>query len=139
MTQTSLIVPEELIQNKIFYIRKIKVMIDRDLAKLYGVKTKVLNQAVKRNIERFPEDFMFQLSPEEFQHWRSQIVTSNKEKMGLRRKPFAFTEHGILMLSSVYALFSLKILKNQKNKMNSDLPAHSKRSGQKIMNIDRCF
>ena len=76
-------------------------MIDRDLAKLYSVETKVLNQAVKRNIERFPEDFMFQLSNEEFKNWKSQTVTSNREKMSLRKKPYAFTEYGILMLSSV--------------------------------------
>ena len=76
-------------------------MIDRDLAKLYGVETKVLNQAVKRNRERFPEDFMLQLTKEEFENWKSQFVTSNSEKRGLRKKPYAFTEHGILMLSSV--------------------------------------
>ncbi len=76
-------------------------MIDRDLAALYGVETKILNQAVKRNIERFPEDFMFQLRKEEFKNWKSQFVTSNSDKMGLRKRPLAFTEHGILMLSSV--------------------------------------
>lgn len=91
----------EAIQGMIFIIRGKKVMIDRDLANLYGVETKVLNQAVKRNKDRFPEDFMFQLSGVEFENWKSQIVTSNKEKMGIRRKPYAFTEHGILMLSSV--------------------------------------
>lgn len=76
-------------------------MLDRDLAFLYGVQTKVLNQAVKRNIKRFPEDFMFQLTEEEFGNWKSQIVTSNSDKKGLRKRPQAFTEHGILMLSSV--------------------------------------
>ena len=76
-------------------------MIDRDLAFLYDVQTKVLNQAVKRNIKRFPEDFMFQLTEEEFRIWKSQIVTSNADKQGLRKRPYAFTEHGILMLSSV--------------------------------------
>ena len=75
-------------------------MIDADLAKLYGVETKVLNQAVKRHIERFPEDFMFQLRKGEFKNWKSQFVTSNSEKMGLRKSPLAFTEHGILMLSN---------------------------------------
>lgn len=95
------LIPVEVIENKIFFIRGKKVMIDRDLAALYGVATKVLNQAVKRNIERFPEDFMFQLRKEEFSNWRSQIVTSNSDKMGLRKSPLAFTEHGILMLSSV--------------------------------------
>ena len=96
------IVPEEIISAKIYWIREQKVMLDRDLAELYGVETKVLKQAVRRNINRFPEDFMFTLNKEEFINWRSQIVTSNSsDKMGLRYSPFAFTEHGILMLSSV--------------------------------------
>ncbi len=89
------------IRDLIFIIRNQKVMIDRDLAKLYGVETKVLNQAVKRNIERFPVDFMFQMNDEEFTNWKSQIVTSNSIKMGLRRKPYVFTELGVAMLSSV--------------------------------------
>ncbi|GHT45269.1 DNA-binding protein [Bacteroidia bacterium] len=91
-----------LIQNKIFAFRNQKVMIDRDLAQLYGVETRSLNQAVKRNLERFPEDFMFQLTDDEFQNWISQIVTSKPlEIIGLRKKPYAFTELGIAMLSSV--------------------------------------
>jgi hypothetical protein len=61
-------------------------------AELYGIETKVLNQAVKRNIERFPKDFMFQLNSKEFENWRSQFVTSNSEKMGIRRSPYVFTE-----------------------------------------------
>ena len=73
------------IQSKIYVIRGERVMLDRDIAALYNVETKVLNQAVKRNIKRFPEDFMFQLSKTEFQIWKSQIVTSNSDKMGLRR------------------------------------------------------
>lgn len=77
------------IQNKIYEIRGQKVMLDRDLAEMYGVQTKALNQAVKRNIERFPEDFMFQLTNEETQIWRSQFVTSNSIKMGVRRNPYA--------------------------------------------------
>ena len=89
------------IQNKIYEIRGQKVMIDRDLAEMYGVQTKALNQAVKRNIERFPEDFMFQLTTEETQNWKSQIVTTNSIKMGLRRNPYASTELGVAMLSSV--------------------------------------
>ncbi len=76
-------------------------MIDRDLAALYGVATKVLKQAVKRNIERFPEDFMFEMSDEEFQNWRSQFVTSNSEMMGLRYAPYCFTEQGLTMLSCI--------------------------------------
>lgn len=90
-----------IIQNKIYEFRGQKVMLDRDLAEMYGVQTKVLNQAVKRNIERFPEDFMFQLSNEETQDWRSQFVTSNAIKMGVRRNPYVFTELGVAMLSSV--------------------------------------
>jgi len=89
------------IEGKIFLIRGQKVMIDRDLAELYGVETRVLKQAVKRNIKRFPSDFMFELSKEEFDNWRSQFVTSNSDKIGLRFKPFAFTEQGIAMLSGV--------------------------------------
>ncbi|MFL9830049.1 ORF6N domain-containing protein [Flavobacterium sp. ST-87] len=98
---SKLILSEETISNTIYYIRNQKVMLDRDLATLYGIETRVLKQAVRRNISRFPEDFMFELSKEEFQNWRSQIVTSNSDKMGLRYAPMAFTEHGILMLSSV--------------------------------------
>src|SRR5262249_4781026 len=76
-------------------------MLDRDLAALYGVATKTLKQAVKRNAERFPDDFMFVLSATEFHTWRSQFVTSKADRKGLRYAPMAFTEHGILMLSSV--------------------------------------
>jgi len=76
-------------------------MLDRDLAEMYGVETRALNQAVKRNIERFPNDFMFQLTDEEFKNWKSQIVISNSIKMGVRNKPFVFTELGVAMLSSV--------------------------------------
>ena len=98
---TSLI-PTERIEQSILLIRGEKVMLDRDLAELYQVETKALVQAVKRNANRFPSDFMFQLTNEELNNWRSQIVTSNPSaKMGLRRRPFAFTEHGVAMLSSV--------------------------------------
>lgn len=91
----------QVIQNKIYTIRGERVMIDRDLAEIYGVETRALNQAVKRNSERFPSDFMFQLTDIEFQHWKSQIVISNAANMGLRKKPFVFTELGVAMLSSV--------------------------------------
>lgn len=91
----------QIIQNKIYEIRGERVMLDRDLAELYGVTTSALNQAVKRNIERFPEDFMFQLSDEETKKWKSQIVISNSITMGLRRNPYAFTEQGVSMLSAV--------------------------------------
>ena len=89
----------ELIRSKIYEIRGQKVMIDRDLAELYGVETRALNQAVKRNSDRFPEDFMFQLTKEEFENWKSQIVISSWG--GVRKMPYAFTELGVAMLSSV--------------------------------------
>lgn len=95
------IVSTELISSKIYFIRGIKVMLDRDLAVLYEVQTKALKQAVRRNIQRFPEDFMFELSKKEFADWRSQFVTSNSDRMGLRYSPMAFTEQGVAMLSSV--------------------------------------
>ncbi len=94
--------PDEIVMSKIYLIRKQKVMIDRDLAELYGVETKVLKQAVRRNLNRFPNDFMFEMTRKELENWRSQFVTSNLEsKMSLRYAPFCFTEHGVLMLSSV--------------------------------------
>lgn len=89
----------EIITNKIHFIRNRKVMLDYDLALLYEIETKVLKQAVRRNIARFPDDFMFELTENEFITLRSQIVTSNKG--GTRYMPFAFTEQGIAMLSSV--------------------------------------
>ena len=95
------IIPAERIESKILLLRGQKVMLDRDLAELYGVKTKRLVEQVKRNIERFPEDFMFQLSREEFENWRSQFATSKADQMGLRRPPYVFTEHGVAMLSCV--------------------------------------
>ena len=82
------ILEENSIRSKIHVIRGQQVMLDRDLAELYGVETKVLNQAVKRNNDRFPENFMFQLNDKEFENWRSQFVTSNSDKMGLRRPPY---------------------------------------------------
>lgn len=95
------ILEENSIRSKIHVIRGQQVMLDRDLAELYLVETKALNQAVKRNIERFPETFMFQLNNTEFENWRSHFVTSNSDKMGLRRPPYAFTEQGVAMLSAV--------------------------------------
>lgn len=92
---------EHEVVGKIYLIRGKKVMMDRDLGGLYGVPTKILNQAVKRNKDRFPEDFMFQLSKSELENWKSQNVTSNSEKMGLRKLPLVFTEQGVAMLSSV--------------------------------------
>lgn len=119
------------IENKIFIIRGVQVMIDRDIAELYGVETRRLNEQVKRNIERFPEEFMFQMNDEEFENWKSQIVISNSNKNtlnwmsqfatsnldnnssnlmsqfatsswgGIRKPPYVFTEHGVTMLASV--------------------------------------
>jgi hypothetical protein len=100
MSELSLL-SEETISNKIYFIRNQKVMLDRDLAILYGIETKVLKQAVKRNLSRFPEDFMFELTKGEFANWRSKIATSKSDQIGLRYAPMAFTEHGVLMLSSV--------------------------------------
>jgi hypothetical protein len=100
MKETHLIPNERIIQS-IFVVRGQKIMIDSDLAELYGVETKVLNQSVKRNLDRFPKDFMFQLTAEETDFLRSQIVTSNEGRGGRRYNPMVFTEQGILMLSSV--------------------------------------
>jgi ORF6N domain len=94
-------VPVERIEQSILVIRGHKVMLDEDLAKLYGVSTKVFNQAIKRHLNRFPDDFMFQLTDEEHSSLRSQIVTSKKGRGGRRTLPYAFTEQGVAMLSSV--------------------------------------
>jgi ORF6N domain len=99
-TNSGVLHPERIIRS-IYWIRDKKVMLDRDLADLYGVRTKALKQAVRRNMKRFPEDFMFELTKDELKNWRSQIVTSNSDKMGLRYSPMAFTELGVAMLSSV--------------------------------------
>ena len=96
-----LIIPDAVLVEKIYFIRNQKVMMDRDLAVLYGVETKRLKEAVKRNIRRFPPDFMFQMNEVEFANWRTQIATSNSEKMGLRHAPFCFTEPGVTMLSCI--------------------------------------
>ena len=95
----STVIPDEVVMNKIYLLRGVKVMVDEDLANLYGVKTKRLNEQVRRNILRFPEDFMFQLTENEFTHLKSQFATSSWG--GRRTLPYAFTEHGVLMLSSV--------------------------------------
>jgi len=113
-TAEQLPVPLELVERRIHLIRGQKVMLDSDLAELYQVPTKALNQAVHRNLDRFPEDFMFRLNKGELENWRSQIatsnpadslrsqiVTSNEGRGGRRYLPFAFTEHGVAMLSSV--------------------------------------
>ncbi|MCF6245193.1 MAG: ORF6N domain-containing protein [Sulfurovum sp.] len=89
------------ISSKILTLRGQNVMLDRDLAKLYQVENRVLNQAVKRNIDRFPDDFMFQLNKEEFENLKSQIVISSSVHGGIRKMPYAFTEEGIYMLATV--------------------------------------
>jgi hypothetical protein len=101
MTAENAIVPIERIQQFIYVIRGHKVILDSDLSVMYGVPTKRLNEQVQRNIERFPADFMFQLIDKEAEHLRSQIATSKKSRGGRRYLPYAFTEQGIAMLSSV--------------------------------------
>jgi hypothetical protein len=108
MPNTSIALPDESIEDTILLIRGKKVILDHDLARLYGVATRTLNQAVKRNLDRFPEDFMFQLTKAETEEWqrlkpsRSQIVILKKIRgTNIKYQPYAFTEHGILMLSSV--------------------------------------
>jgi hypothetical protein len=95
------LVTTEQITEKIYLIRGVKVMLDRDLAALYRVETKRLKQAVRRNINRFPNDFMFELSKEEFANLRSRIATPTFDKRSLRYAPMVFTEQGVAMLSSV--------------------------------------
>jgi hypothetical protein len=98
---TNALVPLEMIERRIYLVRDHKVMLDSELAELYQVSTKVFNQAVSRNRNRFPEDFMFQLTMEEDQSLRSQIVTSKVGRGGRRYRPYVFTEQGVAMLSSV--------------------------------------
>jgi len=98
-SEDALVIPDEIILSKIYYVRDLKVMIDSDLAELYGVETRRLNEQVKRNLSRFPGDFMLQLTDDEFNNLKSQIATSSWG--GRRKPPFVFTEHGVLMLSSV--------------------------------------
>ena len=101
-TTAKSLIPAEIIEHSILLIRGQKVLLDRDLANMYEVETRTLVQAVKRNFDRFPKDFMFQLTKEELENWMSQFVISNpSNKMGLRKRPYAFTEQGIAMLSSV--------------------------------------
>ncbi len=91
----------EVIQSKIYEVRNQKVMLDFDLSEMFEIETKALNQAVKRNSDRFPKDFMFRLSPDEWQMMRSQIVTASPDRRNTKATPFAFSEHGVTMLASV--------------------------------------
>jgi len=94
-------IPDEIIMDKIYFIRGRKIMLDRDLAELYGVETKRLKEAMRRNISRFPEDFMFEMDKDEFENWRTQFASSKEEFKGLRYAPFCFSEQGVTMLSCV--------------------------------------
>lgn len=107
---TKIILPDEVITNKIYLIREQKVMLDSDLEELYGLETKYLKQAVKRNSDIFPDHFMFELTKEENDFLRSQIVTSKKGSGGARYLPMVFTEHGILQLSHVLRSKRARIL-----------------------------
>jgi phage regulator Rha-like protein len=115
MPQKEGIIPSELIASKIYIIRKLKVMLDRDMAELYGIETKQLKRAVKRNLDRFPSDFMFELALEEYEALRCQIGTL---KRGSHSKypPFAFTEQGVAMLSNVLNSRRGMRVKSQNNK-----------------------
>ncbi len=99
--KTAVLTSESAIVNRIYLIRGKKVMLDKDLAEMYGVETRVMNQAVRRNRRRSPEDFMFQMTLKELSEWKSQVTTSRRERIGLRKQPLAFTEQGVAMLSSV--------------------------------------
>ncbi|WP_462221562.1 ORF6N domain-containing protein [Ferruginibacter sp.] len=99
--QVSTNIAEAVIIEKVHVIRGVKVMLDKDLAEMYGVEVKRLNEAVKRKLQRFPPDFMFELTEEEWNSLRSQFATSKKGRGGTRYLPFAFTEQGVAMLSSV--------------------------------------
>jgi hypothetical protein len=113
MNNSKLMLPDDMIISKIYLIRGEKVMLDRDLAELYGVETKYLKRQVKRNILRFPPDFMFELTQKEMEIWRSQFGTSNSDKMGLRYPPFAFTETGVAQLSGVLNSEKAILINNQ--------------------------
>ncbi|MBN2857155.1 MAG: ORF6N domain-containing protein [Candidatus Delongbacteria bacterium] len=140
---------EESIREKIYSIRGFQVMLDRDLAELYGVETRVLNQAVKRNQERFPEEFCFLMTNIEFAEWRSQIVMSNNIKIGLRWKPYAFTELGVAMLagvlkSDIAIKMSIKIIKafiemRKFIQSNGQIVHRLNRVDIKLMDNDRKF
>jgi hypothetical protein len=100
VTEIELVATDQ-ITEKIYFIRGTKVMLDRDLASLYRIETKYLKQSVRRNINRFPDDFMFELSKEEFEELKSQILKNNADKKNLRYTPMVFTEQGVAMLSSI--------------------------------------
>ena len=119
MPTSKSLIPVERIEKSILFIRGQRVMLDADLAELYGVTTKRLNEQVKRNINRFPKEFMFQLTKEELENWRSQFATSNPAvKMGLRRRPYAFTEYGAVMLQTRIAKMEInQLIETQKGRI----------------------
>lgn len=101
MKESATTYSDQVVISKIYLVRGQKVMLDRDLSELYGIETRRLKEQVRRNRDRFPHDFMFEMTKDELRDWMSQFATSNSEVMGMRRPPFVFTEHGVLMLSSV--------------------------------------
>ena len=110
MTKTNEVgMPDGLVIDKIYVIREHKVMLDSDLSELYGVETKVLKQAVRRNITHFPEDFMFEMTKDELSSLRSQFVISKEGSGGMRYLPFCFTEQGVTMLSCILWLSEITI------------------------------
>jgi hypothetical protein len=123
----------EKIETIIYTIRGLQVMMDRDLAQLYNVETRILNQAVKRNISRFPETFCFRLNDAEFKSWISQIVISKSKKMGLRKPPIVFTEQGVAMLS--YVLHSVTAINVSIQIMNAFVSMRKKWFSWVILNI----
>jgi hypothetical protein len=148
------IVPSEIIENKVLQIRKQKVMLDKDLAELYGVETRALIQAVKRNKERFPKDFMFQINNSEFNTLKSQLVISKRG--GTRKLPYAFTEQGVSMLSGILRspravnvnisimrtfvkirklTYSYKVLSEKLNKLESKFDKKNKKQDEKVKEI----
>jgi hypothetical protein len=143
----------DIIERKIYIVRGQKVMLDSDLAALYGVETKVFNQAVGRNLERFPEDFRFQLTEEEFESLRSQFVTSKKGRGGRRYLPYVFTEQGVAMLSSVLnseraiqvnigimrAFVSMRKMLSTNEEINKRLTELENKSGEHDENFKKVF
>jgi len=139
------LIPIERIQGAILLLRKERVMLDADLAELYGVETKALTRAVKRNLDRFPDDFMFQLSKEEFEHLRRHFGTSSQWG-GRRYPPYAFTEQGVAMLSSILkskqaVQVNIEIMRSfvQLRQMTSDHKALARRLHQMEQKYDKQF
>ena len=147
------ILSDDIVVNKIYEIRNLKGMLDSDLAELYGVETKRLNEQVRRNLDRFPEDFMFQLTEDEWDSLRSQIATSKNRRGGRTYLPNVFTEHGVLMLSSVLSsqeaisvniqivrIFTrLKKLLNEHSELKIEIADIKKKLNNQDKNIELVF